>query len=149
MVKGIEDLTLYIEKGMKTGDEIVNNYLKLKRFDDYGEERIDILPGSLIFVVQEIVSDNVFYRTNDDLNCDIYISLKEALLGFKRTIKHLDDHLVNVNRDTVIQPGHVIKIKGEGMPKHQRSEKGDLFVKVYVIFPPKMNEKQEKSKFLF
>jgi DnaJ-class molecular chaperone len=45
-------------------------------------------------------------------------------------IKHLDDHIVNVSREGITQPGFVIKVNGEGMPKHQRSEKGDLHIKV-------------------
>ena len=80
------------------------------------------------------------------MHTDIHISLKEALLGFSREIKHLDDHLVSIKRDAVIQPGDVLKIKGEGMPKHQSSEKGDLYVKVHVIFPTNLTEKQIESK---
>jgi len=79
------------------------------------------------------------------LHTDIHISLKEALLGFNRDIKHLDDHLVTIKRDSIIQPGEVLRIKGEGMPKHQSSEKGDLFVKVHVIFPTNLTEKQIES----
>jgi len=32
------------------------------------------------------------------------------------------------------------------MPKHQSSDKGDLFVKVNVIFPTNLFEKQLESK---
>ncbi len=84
------------------------------------------------------------------MNIDIYITLKEALLGFKREIKHLDDHIVNVSREGITQPGFVIKVNGEGMPKHQRSEKGDLHIKVNVIIPTELTEKQKEiAKVLF
>ena len=78
------------------------------------------------------------------------ISLKEALLGFRRTLRHLDGHEVVVERrgvasapasasasggsggsdvSEVTVPGQVIRIKGEGMPKHNTpSEHGDLLV---------------------
>lgn len=105
----------------------------------------------MIFVVEEIrTSDVLFIRDNDDLRYDIFISLKEALLGFNKEIKHLDNHIVYLNRTTVTQPGHVIKIKGEGMPKHQKSEKGDLYVKVNVLIPNILTEKQKEiAKTLF
>ena len=40
-----------------------------------------------------------------------------------------------VLRNTVTQPGYVVRIKGEGMPQHNfSSEKGDLFVTIIVGF---------------
>ena len=55
-----------------------------------------------------------------------------------------------VSRDGVTQPGFVIKVIGEGMPRHQRSEKGDLYVKVNVIIPTELTEKQKEiAKNLF
>jgi len=102
----------------------------------------------LVFIIEQI-NDNNFRRENNDLHTRIIISLKEALLGFKREIKHLDDHLVLIKRDTVIQPGEVLKIRGEGMPKHQSSEKGDLYIKVDVFFPNNLTEKQIQSNFFF
>ena len=35
------------------------------------------------------------------------------------------------------------------MPKHQSSDKGDLYVKVNVIFPTNLTEKQKESKKYF
>ncbi len=72
--------------------------------------------------------------------------MKEALLGFEREIKHLDDHIVQIKKDGVVQPGDVIKLRGEGMPVHQSSERGDLFVKIEIEFPYQLTEKQIESK---
>jgi DnaJ-class molecular chaperone len=72
--------------------------------------------------------------------------LKEALLGFEREITHLDDRKITVKRGIVTQPGDIIIIRGEGMPAHQSSEKGDLFVKVDIKFPQILTEKQIESK---
>lgn len=73
------------------------------------------------------------------------ISLKEALLGFEKRIKHLDDHEVPVSRGTVSQPGDIIRIRGEGMPVHQTSERGDLYVKLEIKFPDILTETQRES----
>jgi len=59
----------------------------------------------------------VFERKEKDLKIKLEISLEEALLGFKRTITHLDGHKVEVNRENqVTKPGLMIRIKKEGMP---------------------------------
>jgi DnaJ-class molecular chaperone len=77
------------------------------------------------------------------------ISLKEALLGFKKDIKHLDDHIVIIKKDGVVQPGDIIKVRAEGMPHHQNSDKGDLFVKIKIVFPLELTEKQKEGKLIF
>ena len=46
------------------------------------------------------------------------ITLLEALVGFKKTFRHMDDHEVEVSRMEVTPHGHVMIVKDEGMPKH-------------------------------
>jgi len=59
----------------------------------------------------------VFERKGNDLKIRQKITLKEALLGFTREIKHLDGHFVFVDRtDKVTKPGLMERFKGEGMP---------------------------------
>lgn len=80
------------------------------------------------------------------MHSSIHISLKEALLGFSKDLVHLDEHIVKIKKEGVVQPGDVIKIKGEGMPVHQSSEKGDLYVTIHIVFPGELTEKQKESK---
>jgi DnaJ-class molecular chaperone len=70
--------------------------------------------------------------------------LKEALLGFEKEIPHLDGHSVTIAKDGVIQPGDIIKIRGEGMPIHQSSDQGDMYVKIEIVFPTELTEKQKE-----
>jgi DnaJ homolog subfamily B member 11 len=102
-------------------------------------------PGHLIFVIQELPHTD-FKREKNDLHTVLDISLKEALLGFEKEIKHLDGHTVTVKKNSVAQPGDVIKVRGEGMPVHQSSERGDLYVKLNIVFPNQLTEKQKESK---
>lgn len=100
----------------------------------------------MIFVINQ-GKHGTFTREGDNLHTELEVTLKEALLGFEKQIKHLDDHLVEVYRDQVTQPGFIIKIEGEGMPKHEKSgEFGDLYVKIKVLFPESLTEEQIKSK---
>jgi DnaJ-class molecular chaperone len=79
-----------------------------------GEERAEVLPGNLIFVIHEL-QHNTFRREKNDLHTNLSISLKEALLGnqltlfigFSKQIPHLDGHSILIKRDEVTQPGQV------------------------------------------
>lgn len=102
----------------------------------------------MIFVIEQI-NDIKFRREKDNLHTEINISLKDALLGFTREIKHLDEHTVIIKKDSVVQPGEILRIKGEGMPIHQKGDKGDLYVKINVIFPMSLSEKQLEGKKIY
>jgi len=48
-----------------------------------------------------------FRRETKDLRMTMRLSLKEALLGFERTVDHLDGHVVNVKEEGTTQHGQV------------------------------------------
>ncbi len=142
IVKTLEEMTLYIEKGMENGAEI--------KFEEFGEEEPDKDPGNLIFIVEEL-PDKLFRRENtNNLRYTMEISLKDALLGFDKEITHLDGHKVRVKNEGVSQQGDVIKIKGEGMPIHNKGDFGDLYVNLKIKFPEKLTQEQkDKLKIFF
>ena len=64
------------------------------------------------------------------------VSHPALLLPRQTAFKHLDGHSVHVKRSGVTKPGQVLRIKGEGMPKHGTpSEFGDLLITFTVDFP--------------
>ena len=76
-----------------------------------------------------------FTRRGNDLHHTMHISLKDALLGFRKTIQHLDSDgrevVVERKKGSVTKPFEVMKLKGEGMPHYEfPSERGALHVKV-------------------
>ena len=140
IVKTLEEMTLYIEKGMETGNEI--------KFEEFGEEQPDKDPGHLIFIVQEL-PDKLFKREKDNLRYTMDITLRDALLGFDKYITHLDGHKVKVKKEGVSQQGDVIKIKGEGMPIHNKGGTGDLYVVLNIRFPEKLTDTQKEKLQIF
>merc|ERR1712007_232059 len=80
----------------------------------------------------------LFKRLGNDLVVTVSISLYEALLGLEREIVHLDGHVVQfrVPRGSVVRPGSVLSIEGEGMPLREvPSSAGRLLVLFEINFP--------------
>lgn len=101
--------------------------------------------------------DGVFFRRkDDDLFWKEVISLREAWMGdWERNITHLDGHVVKIGRKRgeIIQPGHVERVQGEGMPKwhedgdsvYHQTEFGNLYVEYVVVLPDQMESGMEKE----
>ena len=92
-------------------------------------------------------------RKGDDLHAEITISLREALLGFQRVLRHLDGHPVTVEATGVTKPHDVIKVKKEGMPIRNKDADSDdgverrygaMHVKVIVKFPSTLSAEARK-----
>ncbi|KAE8681648.1 DnaJ protein ERDJ3B [Hibiscus syriacus] len=127
-------VTVDIEKGMQDGQEVV--------FYEDGEPIIDGEPGDLKFRIRAAPHDR-FRREGNDLHTTITITLAQALVGFEKTIKHLDDHLVDIGSKGITKPKEVRKFKGEGMPLHFSNKKGDLYVTFEVLFPTSLTDDQK------
>ncbi|TQS34936.1 hypothetical protein Golomagni_04663 [Golovinomyces magnicellulatus] len=102
------------------------------------------------------VDGTFFRRRGDDLHWKEVLSLREAWLGsWSRNLTHLDGHVVALGRPRgeVIQPGHVERVVGEGMPKwhengdsvYHSTEYGDLLVEYTVVIPDQMDKDMEKD----
>ncbi|XP_060523614.1 dnaJ homolog subfamily A member 1 [Cylas formicarius] len=122
-------LEVHIDKGMVDGQKIV--------FNGEGDQEPELEPGDIIIVLDE-KEHPVYKRNGSDLILRLDIQLVEALCGFQKVIRTLDD------RDLVITqlPGEVVKhgdvkcIQNEGMPRYKNPfEKGRLIVQFWVQFP--------------
>jgi DnaJ-class molecular chaperone len=134
-----KELVAVIERGMKGEDDIT--------FERMSEQSADagLVPGNVVLKLKQEPHKR-FKRVGQDLHYDMAITLKEALLGFTKTIQHLDEHQVEVSRTQVTYPGEVVKIANEGFPQHNfPSQKGQLYVKFTIQFPKKLTEEQKKQ----
>jgi DnaJ-related protein SCJ1 len=132
-----DDMYVVVERGMKDGERI--------SFAGECDESPDYQPGDLIFAIKTLPHP-LFRRDQDNLHVSFQISLLEALVGFERTLSHLDGHVVVIARDQVTPYGHVIEIAGEGMPVHNfPSQRGSLFVTIVVEFPIAITQQQKDA----
>jgi chaperone protein DnaJ len=133
-----KELEAIIERGMPEGHEL--------KFERASEQSPDWTPGDVLITLKTQTHSR-FQRRGNDLHMEQAISLKDALLGFKITIPHLDGHRVTIDQSgTVTQPDSVKKLVGEGMPLHEfSSEHGDLYVKFKIQFPKKLSDQQKDA----
>lgn len=134
---GEDTLTIIVERGMQDGERIT--------FPSQSDEAPDSTPGDLHFKLVTLPHKR-FTRQGDDLHYSLTVTLLEALVGFSKKIKHLDGHLVEIERKEVTKPGQIIIISGEGMPMHNfPSQTGNLYVEVTVKFPTTVTEEQKEG----
>lgn len=130
-------LTAQIERGLASDAEI--------RFERESEQQPGITPGDVIFKLRQ-AKHRIFERKGTDLHMEVHLSLKEALLGFDRSFRHLDGREVQLTHRGVTQPFEVRKVAGEGMPQHDvPSNKGTLYVK-YIVDLPKTSLTEEAKE---
>jgi len=128
-------VTVDISPGMRHDQELI--------FEEYGDEKVGHLPGNLIIVLKQI-THKLFVRDGDDLKLRIGIDLVDALVGFERTIQHVDGHDVLITSNKVINCPYVKIIKNEGMPKESGGF-GNLILTFEIKFPSKKFKKKEKE----
>ena len=100
-------------------------------------------PGDL-YVLVRIEADERFLRDGDDLVTVLDVSAPAAAIGATVTAPSLDgDVQVQINPGT--QPGEVLVVRGEGMPRLRRpGRRGDLRVVVNVVVPRRLSREQRK-----
>ena len=137
VVRENKKLNIEIEKGMRDGQTIL--------FKGESEQIPDKLPGDLIVFLKQSRHEFFKERKGNDLYADMELNIKEALMGYKKKIKHLDGREFYIESNEVTQPNQVRKIDGEGMPVHKfPSQKGDLYIKFIVKLPKKLNDKEKE-----
>lgn len=78
---------------------------------------------------------NVSGRESCDLYIDLELSLYQALFGFDKVIKHLDERKLRVHCSGKTEFNSIRKIPGEGMKCISDNTKGDLYIRFLINLP--------------
>ncbi len=90
----------------------------------------------------------VFTRRGADLEREVPISLREALLGGEIPVATLKGRvLLNIPKGT--QPGRTFRLTGQGMPRFNASGAGDLYVRVRLVLPPALGDEAQTAAAAF
>lgn len=91
------------------------------------------------------VKEHPFYaRQEDDLYCEVPISFVKAALGGEIEVPTIDGQMNKLKIPEGTEPGHLFRIRSMGMPRLQRSGRGDLVVKVNIEVPRHLSTKQKE-----
>jgi len=99
-------------------------------------------PGDL-YILIKVKKHPLFKRDGSDLIYEMPISFVQASLGDTVEVPTLDG-AVDLKIPSGTQSGTSFRIKGQGMPHMRWTGKGNLYVKVKVITPKKLNSKQKE-----
>lgn len=114
--------TVKVPAGVSDGTRI--------QFDDF-EVSIEVLP------------DRRFTREGYDLFIDQEISFVMAILGGEVEVPTTDKPLkLKIRPGT--QPNTLVRLRGEGVPHLQSRGRGDLYIRLKISIPEKVNRKQKQ-----
>lgn len=94
-----------------------------------------------LYVVVHIKEHPIFEREGSDLHCEVPIPFSTAALGGEIHVPTLKG-AVNLKIPAGTQGGSTFRVRGQGMPHLQQGGRGDLFVRVQVEVPTKLNSEQ-------
>lgn len=130
-------LTINVKPGWKAGTKI--------KFEGEGDELENGQTQDIEFIVEEKPHPQ-YKREGDNLRITIQLTLVEALTGFHKTIKTLDDRTLSINNTkSVIHSGQESRVAHEGMPNSKAGRKGDLIITYEVKFPTSLTDDQKEG----
>lgn len=113
------------------------------RISGQGDCGINNGPSGDLLVSISVKSHPLFRREGYDVYCDIPVTYAEAVLGAEITVPTIDgDVKYNISEGT--ETGTVFRLKGKGVTKLHRTERGNQYVKIYVEVPKGLNKKQKE-----
>lgn len=91
----------------------------------------------------DVAPDKVFKREGYDLFVDQEISFTQAALGTDLDVPTLEGKIkIHVRPGT--QPNTLLRLSHQGVTHLQSSRKGDLYIRLLVTVPTKLNSKQKQ-----
>ncbi len=99
-------------------------------------------PGNL-YVVVSVREHPVFKRNGFDVYCDVPITYAQAALGDEIVVPTVDGHSkITIAEGT--QTGTKFRLRGKGIKRLNRSDRGDAYVTVTIEVPKNLSKQQKE-----
>lgn len=125
-----EKIDVKIPAGIRDGGKI--------RIAGKGEE------GGDLYIKVNVSSHPVFWREDDDLYAEVPITITEAVLGATVRVPTLDG-AVNLKIPAGTPSGQKFRLPGKGVSHLGKSGRGDQYVLIKIVVPPKMDEESREA----
>jgi curved DNA-binding protein len=97
-----------------------------------------------LYLIAKVMPHPVFTRSGADLTRELPITLGEAILGGEVEVDTLRGRvLLKIPEGT--QQGQSFRLTGQGMPRLKGNGAGDLYARVRVVLPGKLEGRQRKA----
>jgi len=100
-------------------------------------------PRGDLVVVAHVPDDPVFIRKGDNLYCEVPMTIIEAVLGARVMVPGVDGEL-SVTVPPGTQSGHVVRLRGKGVPRLSGGGRGDLYVTLRVEIPRDLDTRTQE-----
>ncbi|MEY2500035.1 MAG: molecular chaperone DnaJ [Verrucomicrobiota bacterium] len=97
-----------------------------------------------LYVVIHIKEHPIFQREDDNLYCEVPISFTLAALGGEIPVPTLEGK-ANLKVPAGTQSGQVFKLRGKGVANVNARDHGDLFARLLVEVPTRLNSEQRQK----
>ena len=104
--------------------------------------------GRDLVVVTRLQPHPVFTRRGTDLEREVPVTLREALLGAEVPVRTLKGRVL-LKLPAGTQTGRSFRLTGQGMPKLKGGGSGDLYVKVRVVLPGQLSDEARDAATAF
>lgn len=131
----LRTINVKIPKGIKDGG-------KIRVTGEGGKSGAGGASGDLYLLI-EISPHHFFTRKEDNLYCEIPVTVKEAIFGAAIDVPTFAGP-VSVKLPAGTQSGRTLRLKGKGMPQIKSVDFGDLYAKIKIVIPENMTAQQKK-----
>jgi molecular chaperone DnaJ len=135
-VDKLSQIKLKIPAGIREGTRL--------RSPGNGEAGIGGAAAGDLYVVVHIKEHSIFHREADDLYCDVPIPFSVAALGGEVDVPTLEGK-AHVKVPAGTQSGQMFKLRGKGITNVNGRNHGDLFARLIVEVPSRLNPAQRRK----
>jgi len=112
------------------------------RLSGQGDSGVNGGPSGDLLLGVHVKSHPIFRREGYDIYCDIPVTYMDAVLGAEITVPTIDGEVkYNISEGT--ETGTVFRLKGKGVQRLHRTERGNQYVKIYIEVPKNLTKKQK------
>lgn len=105
-------------------------------------------PQGDLYVYIFVKPHKLFTRSGNDVICEVPISIVQATIGDEIEVPTLEGK-VKLRIPEGTQPGTIFRLRDKGIPSIRGTSRGDQHVKIKVVIPKKLTEKQKELLIAF
>jgi molecular chaperone DnaJ len=134
-VKKQKTISVTIPAGVDTGTRI--------RISGEGEPGQRGAGNGDLYIFVEVQKDKLFEREEENIFCQIPISITTAILGGDVEVPTIEGKKARLNIPPGTQSATQFRLKGKGMSILRQTRRGDMYVEANVEIPINLNSKQK------